>query len=402
MVKKQQKADKDKKVRGAKHKQRTLKAIVTVSVIVMFLGTIFMVIVPSGNAGAEDNVWIKMEPNEKPSERTYHKMTYDSMNNLVILFGGVNSKGHIYETWVYDVATDTWQQKSPSTTPSATRVPAMTYDSANKKVVLFGGLDSDDKYMDETWIYDVGEDKWTQKFPSNKPSARAMTTMVYDSFNNKIILFAGWDGSKYLDDMWFYNVSSNTWTEKTQSTKPSARNSHAMVYDSENKKVILFGGDSGGGNRYDDTWVYDPDMNTWTEKTQSTKPSARNVHEMAYDSTNNKVVLFGGYIASSVVNNETWTYDYPENKWIQMKPSNKPPARASFAMCYDSKNNNVIVFGGRDHNLPDYFDDTWTYTYSSLKLTLESSQNSYYQGDLVTINATHDGYSKHHFPGQRH
>jgi len=56
----------------------------------------------------------------------------------------------------------------------------------------------------------------------------------------------------------------------------------------------------------------------WTQKNPSTKPSARNIHTMAYIG-NGKVLLYGG-LTESGKNGETWIYDLSENTWTQMNP----------------------------------------------------------------------------------
>jgi hypothetical protein len=253
---------------------------------------------------ASDN-WTQMNPSPKPSLRHGHAMVYDSANNKVVLFGGWDALGRDDETWVYDLASDTWTEKSPTSSPSVRERHAMAYDSANNKVVLFGGIITGGIDNDETWLYDTASNTWTQKMPSTKPTARAYHTMVYDSANNKIVLFGGHD-TDYDDETWLYDTAFNTWTQMNPTIKPSARQTLEMEYDSANNKVILFGGTD--GTRMDDTWVYDMDSNNWTQKNPITKPSARERHKMTYDSTNKKVVLFGGYDGS--YDDETWVYNY--------------------------------------------------------------------------------------------
>ena len=98
------------------------------------------------------------------------------------------------------------------------------------------------------------------------------------------------------------------WTQVTTPlpNTPSARNAHAMAYDSVWGKTVMFGGDSTSGS-FNDTWEYDG-VN-WTQISTASSPSARSSHAMVYDSVRGKVVLFGGY--DNVVGrvNDTWEYD---------------------------------------------------------------------------------------------
>ena len=80
-----------------------------------------------------------------------------------------------------------------------------------------------------------------------------------------------------------------------QITSLSPRSGHGMIYDPVNHKVILFGGRSSGIQLLDDTWEYDYATNTWTELQPEVSPPSRAEPAMAYDSSNQKVVLFGGW-----------------------------------------------------------------------------------------------------------
>jgi len=298
--------------------------------------------------------WTNMTTSIQPSARMRHSMAYDSINGKVILFGG-SDVGDNDETWAYDLDTNTWTNMTPSTKPSARQHHSMAYDSINDKVILFGGNDAVGR-DDETWAYDLGTNTWTNMTPSIQPSARERHSMAYDSINGKVILFGGNFAGGYDDETWAYDLDTNTWTNMTPPTpKPSARGYHSMAYDSINDKVILFGGYDGGSN--DETWAYDLGTNTWTNMTPSTQPSARLDTSMAYDSINGKVILFGGWDGSD--KDETWAYDLDTNTWTNMTPSIQPSARHTHSMAYDSKHDKVILFGGWDNVVRN--DETWAF-----------------------------------------
>jgi hypothetical protein len=54
---------------------------------------------------------------------------------------------------------DRWEQLRPVGPPSARGEPALGYDPVRKRVVLFGGFDSEGNNLDDTWEWD-GE-RWT-------------------------------------------------------------------------------------------------------------------------------------------------------------------------------------------------------------------------------------------------
>jgi len=117
------------------------------------------------------------------------------------------------------------------------------------QVLLFGGEDG--SYDDETWVYDLSDNTWTQKSPAAKPSARYTHAMA-SLGGDQVLLFGGYDGSND-DETWVYDLSDNTWTLKSPATKPSARVYHAMT-SLGGDQVLLFGGNDGPFD--DETWVY--------------------------------------------------------------------------------------------------------------------------------------------------
>jgi N-acetylneuraminic acid mutarotase len=93
-------------------------------------------------------------------------------------------------------------------------------------------------------------------------------------------------------------------------TIPSSRFGEALVYFSDTGKLLTFGGASDEKNPLDDTWLYDPGKNTWTNlKPSGDLPSGRRAMASTYDPAANKVVIFGGQGAAGDLLNETWAYD---------------------------------------------------------------------------------------------
>ena len=366
--------------------------------IAMVLGLlstgIFMVLVPEeagGDGGSKDN-WILMMTDETPDSRAGYGLVYDQHNNWIILFGGVTSNGGNNETWMYDVHENTWTLKNPSNAPSPRWAHSMVYDSANKIVLLFGGYDGTD-FFNDTWVYDAITNNWTEVSPISSPSERHVQAMAYDSVHKRAILFGGYDGNGRDDETWSYDGATNEWTMMTPSEKPSPRREPAMAFDPVNEKIVLFGGDDGSHNN--ETWIYDVNSDEWSKMNPSSGPSARDYHALTYDSDNDMVVLFGGYDGNTFLQ-DTWTYDVFSGVWTEMTPSNKPSPRHTHSLIYDSSEKKFVVFGGNDGSgTPHYLNDTWTYSFDTLVLnssfSLTSSYTTYMPGDLVTLEYLFNG-----------
>ena len=313
------------------------------------------ILIASAVYGADD--WTEKFPVSNPSGRLHHAMAYIG-GDQGLLFGGSVSGDRDDETWVYDLSANTWTNKSPSTKPSARYNHRLSHIGGDQ-VLLFGG-DVDDNPTDETWVYDLSANTWTNKNPSTKPSPKQNHAMAYIG-GDQVLLFGGAGD----DDTWVYDLSDNTWTQKFHASKPSARDYHAMAYIGGDQ-VLLFGGNQYSGPLGDDTWVYDLSANTWTNKSPSTKPSARDGHDMAYIG-GDQVLLFGGHDGSTA-KDDTWVYDLSDNTWTQDTNSTQPPARQVHSLCETSMDGSsyLVLFGGSG-----YKDDTWTFGGGDYSLPVE-------------------------------
>ena len=326
------------------------------------------------------NSWTDITP--YPSERSHQSMVYDSTHDCVILFGGYD--GQYYDdTWIYNYTDNSWTDMNPTTKPSRRSSASMVYDSNHDQVILYGGVYYDSNLeepiicFNDIWIYTYINNSWTEMKPAISSDPRYRHCMVYDSTHDQAILFGGiyanYEINRYVyyNDTWIYTYTNNSWTNMNPTTKPSSRYSSSMVYDSTHDCIILFG----GNERYqsilfgpdpdmkDDTWIYNFTDNSWTNMNPLTKPSARDGHSMVYDTKNYQVILFGGWDKNLYDNSDTWIYDYSSNSWTNMNPTTKPNAREDHSMIYDSKHECVILFGGQVGK--DVDNSWWFYDYSS-------------------------------------
>jgi len=147
---------------------------------------------------------------------------------------------------------------------------------------------------------------------------------------------------------------------------PEYRYDHAMAYDSTRQVVLLFGG--GNGQRiFGDTWAWDG--TSWQSLTDG-QPSPRAQHAMAFDVARNRVVLFGGVFGANLYD-DTWEW---AGGWRQVAAAASPPARSDHAMAYDYIRGRVVLFGGRGAS--GTLNDTWEWTGSTWQQILTGTSPS--------------------------
>jgi N-acetylneuraminic acid mutarotase len=305
--------------------------------------------------------WESLNPGgDAPGVRFGASLTYVPSTSNLILFGGwTGGTSYVNGVFAYDPSTNTWIDLSPKgVTPAPRAVHSAVYDPDSDRVIVFGGYDGI-SYYNDTWAYDIASNTWIFLHPAGSvPAARGGHSLVYDPDAKTMILFGGWNGLTEYNDTWAYDPTANTWANlRPAGRAPAARDSQAVAYDPDSKSAILFGGWS-TTKEFADTWAYDPVLNTWSELVPSGEsPTARASHQMVYDPTVEKTVLFGGG-RSTAVFNDTWSYDFASNSWTQVDlTGDAPAARTGYALAYCPAEREVLLFGGS--NGIDFYDDLW-------------------------------------------
>ena len=191
-----------------------------------------------------------------------------------------------------------WISKNAGPGPSARAFGSMAAVDGEGSTVLFGGTDWS-IVMGDTWTYDLNDNKWHQKAPPSSPPERAVFAMATIYGDDRTVLFGGteniWWWDTFLNDTWVYDLGEDQWYERRPAVHPSARYGHAMAGIDGTDKVVLFGGncDAYSYTLSDETWVYDAGDDTWTLMAPTNFPIARYLHQMATIAGHDKVLLFG-------------------------------------------------------------------------------------------------------------
>lgn len=253
-----------------------------------------------------------------------------------------------------------WVQTKTAVAPSGRLDAAMVYDGAREQVVLFGGRDRVGNMLADTWTLEGNV--WSLRNPTRVPPATEQHAMAYDQARQEVVLFGGYyvKGNVVMQDTWTWN--GRNWTQKFPVTKPGRLLRHAMAYDSSRQYVLLFGGSSTGA-RGNQTWIWSG--KSWTRVTPKTVPSARRDPAMAYDSVRKRVVMLGGYGQMSSLA-ETWTWN--GKTWTLQTPNASPPVSTYQSMAYDQVRQVVVLFcaGPKSSSTWTWDGKTWTQLRSQL------------------------------------
>jgi hypothetical protein len=275
-----------------------------------------------------------------------------------------------------EVAPPTWFQLAPTgSSPVARYNPSAAYDSANHRMIVFGGSDWTGD-LNDTWLLvnadgQHGAPAWYQLATAGAPPAGYYSTGMYDPNSNRMIVFGG-AGT----DVWVLTnanatgTTQPTWTKlKTSATISNlptiltdwekctydpVRNV-MMVYDSTAGVWVLTHANGLGGTP------------TWTLLTiPGTGPSGRAAFTTVYDPASNRMIVFGGG-GGGVDFNDMWALTNANGQsgspaWIPLPAGTAtlPAPRSGHTAVYDPASDSMTIFGGI--GLPA---ETWTAKHAS-------------------------------------
>ena len=311
--------------------------------------------------------WTKEIITTVPRGRSGHAMTTIWGTDKVLIFGGEYWNGatmvYLNDTWIYDLSDNNWTEKHPPNTPSKRRYHDVAMIWGTDKVLLYAGEPKNPPgaELNDTWIYDLSNNTWTQMKTLAWPPRRSWLTLSSIYNDDKVLLFGGEkDVVGRYRDTWIYDLSENNWTLKNPVNKPKGRHGQGMAFIHGQDKIVLFGGFADPVLR--DTWIYDVSDDNWTRVYPENKPLPHTVMEMATIYNTDKVLLFGGMVNE---NNETWVYDLGDNNWANITGDYNPEKRSHFGMASIYKSDKTILFGGVSLVSGNRKKDTWIHKFNN-------------------------------------
>lgn len=306
-------------------------------------------------------------PANWPSWRQAPVMVFDESRQEAFLFGGYDGASYFSNIFTWQGSSGSWAYRSspPGAAgwPTGRQYHAAAYDSERQQIVVFGGSGVGALRMGDLWVWNCADQRWlfATPFPMrpNWPAARSDHAMTYDSDRRRVVLFGGDDASAgTLADLWEWDPETRIWERLSSDNSrwPEGRADASMVYDSTRKKVVLFGGVNLQKGRLGDTWEWDPAAREWTERISQQVPSPRIGHAMAFSRSSSRTYLFGGFGltrapgAEGVIAedrlSDLWTWN--GNAWEEIATIERPEARAFHGIACDASRGVVILFGGHD------------------------------------------------------
>jgi len=311
------------------------------------------------NFGPKEPVhcWKKLQPCEEFVGAKRSKQTLVSWGDGLYIFGGDNGKRMLNDFLVFHIGEGSWARVVYTGAPPAPRYhhSAVVF---NNSMFIFGGYTGDInsnsnlhnkndlfeyKFKSSQWL------EWKDVITGPLPPARsAHGAIVYD---NKLWIFAGYDGHARLNDLWMIDLTDvhPHWIQVNQTGDhpPTCCNFPTAVVDDS---MYVFSGQSGAkitNHLYEfkfleQRWVRIPTEHLL--RGAPAPPQRRYGHTMV--AHNRQLYVFGGAVEGTL-QSELHCYDVDSRSWSIIQPvggSQSPSGRLfhSGAVC----DNAMYIFGG--------------------------------------------------------
>lgn len=318
-----------------------------VGACVRLVGLPFAVAAAAAGAAAQGITWRELD-------NTSHldcAIVFDSGRGRFVAVSG----GRTFEWDGVD-----WRlRRTPNPAPSRLDV-SICYDPVGRRTLMFGGLEhvpgAVPAIVDTLWQYD-GND-WSQH-ASVGPSPRTRHAMAFDVQRGRLVLFGGERNLLVFGDTWEWDGTA--WAQSLPTASPPVRSLAAMAYHAPTGRIVLFGGADLAGLAVNDTWAWDG--TNWTQLLPNTVPPARYGHRMSANPATGTLVMFGGGSATATL---TDCWEWNGTDWVA-GPSNPGPWRAAFGMATDSAGQTLMLGGLYVANSPTgqvelaSMGDTWAW-----------------------------------------
>jgi len=313
----------------------------------------------------EKNQWEEVEvlSIEKPGCRENNGVVIGD-SSRVYLFGGYNGNAWLNDLWMFDIDTKRWTciQENSDTNDGNANTNTNTNIRRNNT-----GTNTNTNSLEDEDRRNVDTDTDTDAAGHNhNHTTTTTTTTIHDDpihfrnhpntqvvgtvpsrrfgyvsvvHNHKLILFGGFDGSKWLNDMYEFDFHTKIWRQIAPplGQLPSVRSCPAWAKDDTH--VYIQGGYD-GVTRKSDFFSCDLATYRWTQMPSAgTPPSPRYFHSCSIYGS--KLYVYGGY-SGSLRLADMYAYDFETRVWSQINCGSS----------HDNINNNNNNGGGGSNTRP--------------------------------------------------
>lgn len=243
--------------------------------------------------GTETSPW--HERAQMPTRRAY--LAVAAWGGRIFAIAGQTAEGASSVVEIYNPEDDLWMRGRDKPTPT-------TYVSAGvigQEAYVPGGCDTSGRPLRTLEIYDMETDSWHEGNPL--PEARCAYALA--TWNEKLFLFGGWDGTKYVSTVFIYDPQTGVWTQGRPMDTARGLAAAAALND----RLYVVGGYD-GKQELSTCATYDPATDEWN----TCVPLTIGRGGLGLVSVGGQLYAIGGGGWTSYLGFSE-RYDLPNNRW---------------------------------------------------------------------------------------
>ncbi|KAF2433020.1 hypothetical protein EJ08DRAFT_104737 [Tothia fuscella] len=318
-----------------------------------------------------------------------------SKEGWIYMMGGlVNSQMVKGDLWMVEVGNGS-MNCFPVNTTSEGPGPRVGHASllVGNAFIVFGGdtkLEDGDLLDDTLYLLNTATKQWSRASPAGpRPAGRYGHTL--NILGSKIYIFGGQVEGYFFNDLVAFDLNSlqaagNRWEIMIPNggdgngPVPKPRTNHSVVTWQD--KLYLFGG-TDGTQWFNDVWTYDPRTNLWSElDCIGYIPAPREGHAAAL--VNDTMYIFGGRVQDGTDLGDLSAFRISSRRWYMFQNMGMSPSpRSGHSMTAVGKH--IVVLAGEPSSAPrDPTELSWSYVLDTSKIRYPPSESGP-QGQLGQI-----------------
>lgn len=270
--------------------------------------------------------WHRLAPMLQPRA----ELAVAVVEGRIYAIGGQTSQGVSDLVDVYDPQSNQWSSLPPKPTP----VMEIAAGVLGGKIYIPGGRLSSGETTHALEVYDPRLERWEQR--ASLPVA--LSAYAACTFEGRLYVFGGWDGKRFVNNVYIYDPSVDRWTEHIPMPTPRGY----AVASVAGSKIYVMGGYDGekilGVNE-----VFQPALDDREQPWASAAPMPTGRYAMGGAGASDLIYLVGGITNATQI--PVVAYQPSSNVWIEQEPSS---ARLRSGLGVVAFENFLFAIGGQD------------------------------------------------------
>jgi hypothetical protein len=313
--------------------------------------------------GAQHWIRVPIAGPDYPAWRVFMSATYDSTHDRVLMYGGQTTAGYgptdYYDLWSLSLSDPPHWTKivSPDSSPGIPGPAA--FDLDHDRLIVTGPppgtWNSPQPVFMEAWSLALDGARWTKLATTGiPPTARAAQQLIYDPFDNRLVMFGGILSQPrgWTNSTWVLSLSGTpVWQRIVPINSPPTRSGTVVVLDRARRQLVLTGGyQTDVYGWVNDTWTLplpadlsDPSL-SWTKLQTTGGIPPNDLSAAIYWPEGDRVVQFGGEGAGNLA----FAFDPSNADWSSIDTEVHgpfPSRREGPALVVDREQSQLLLYG---------------------------------------------------------